>query len=274
MNDFSLGENEQKLRDALKRLLDYGLTILKPLEDISAMYKNNDDLGKAILVQHAFYAYHLNRSILCVAEQGFSEVGISLLRSLFETSMNVLYIESDKSNTASIAFLLEADRKKLSVVNEWLSFLSDHPDYEEKLSPKDKMLARKNELENGIAQMENKYGTLNFMDLKARAIRIDKIKGKPDNEFSYITIYRHFSEFTHITANALNNLTSEKDGKISIRLEPSNEGIDILLNSTYGIFLSFLGTISETFKLGHEPDLDKFYEEIKALSNGKVDLTP
>lgn len=272
MSKFTLPENERKQAKELDKLLKFGLKQINKVKQISFTDDPLKDLMSATTLQMVCSAHYLISGILAVSKKGLPEIGIILLRTLLESSITTMYIAMDTSGRRVRAFYLTAEKKRLKTSEDWLSFINLYPQYEKSLSSKANLQTRINQLKQDIKLIETRYGKLNFPDLKARALTVDKKVGKPDNEFMYVTVYKYFSDFTHLSALGLNALLKQTQDAIVVLIEPHSRGSDMLLVSSYGFYFAFLERLNEEFSLSLEGRLKHFSAKLKEISGGKVDF--
>lgn len=261
--DFLPSEEENQLATDLEQLLDFGYEQAKKV----SIPDTGKDMRLTTLFQMMGVVHHFTKGILLVAKQGLPEVGIVLLRSVLEANITTQYILLEKSDLRAISFYLDDEKDRKRWVKNFLEFYNKYPDYGSRFSPRSKLEELFNNLDANIQQIESRYGELNFPDLFARAIAIDKQRGKPDNEFMYRTIYRFFSHFSYLSSRGLNNFLKVDTTGIKFQIDPHSEGNDRLLISAYGLYLGFIETFIQEFGLNlvseSKPFQEKFQEMLK-----------
>ncbi len=274
MKKFVPSSKEKDLIIKLELLTKFGYSQLVDHLKVPQTQDSIKDLYHATLFQYIGIAHHLTVGITKIAKSGLPEVGLILLRTLIELSINVMYIQFDKTGRRSRAFYLDAEKSKRKIIKEWLEFVKRHPEYQSKL--KDTKTGLESKLikkDKDIKKLENLYGKLRFPSIKERAIAIDKSRGLPDNEFMYIAVYKYFCDFTHMSASGFNVLLEKSESATRFLLDPHHKGLDMLIISTYGLYLGFISFLNEYFDISAKKELDKFdamFKEFLETSNKVV----
>lgn len=269
---FKLSPLENNLVNELENLINLGHKQIEKYAKVPHTKDAKKDLHRATLLQNVGIAHHLTIGIVAVAKKGSPEVGIILLRTLLEVSINVIYFSADKSGKRARSFYLSAEKKRRGVIISWLKFIDKYPEYEKKLKSKKELENFLKQLNSDIASIEKSFGKLHFPNLRARAEKTDKLKKKPDNEFMYITVYKHFCDFAHMSATGLHILLEKSEDAVTFLVQPHNKGLEMLLFSACGLYIGFLEAFNEQYSLPSNKKLKKSAQRIQDLSGGKIKL--
>lgn len=255
----------QKLEELI-RFAD-GLLQKNPQRDL------NDFNHKQSILFLTFGAVNnYTEAMLTLCRNSYPDAAIVLLRSLLEVFINIRYILDTNSDKRLILFHLEDARSRINFSTEMISFIKRYPNFISKENPlTDETFLNQeiNKANEDIAVIKKHYkikgGRLpNLLD-KSKANDKKAKKNKGIFEYNYVTIYRFFSHYAHLTSRGLNTFLNQRpDGGYDLTTGKSMD-IGPAVATTYGIYLFFLENLMK-WKIIETHSLSKYIKTTKDFS--------
>lgn len=193
--------------------------------------------------------FNYTESIIILCEQGKFNAAQSLLRSLFEAHINVIYFQTgDVERRLAITAKAQFDWRK-KVIDLFIKLIKDYPNLE---SPIKGNLYNKDYLETTLEginkyrlaiitgnQLTEKDKDPNLLE-KAKLCDAAKIeKSEPGHfELMYHLVYRQLSSYTHLDIQGIESFVNkDSEGKYIFKEKPNE---DLLISESIGICVALI----------------------------------
>lgn len=204
--------------------------------------------------------------ILELCKMGRPDPSIPILRSLTEAWINSLYILTNSKNKSLYLYSIEDTYNRKASIQLYREFYKKYP--KQKVIFNEQGLSKlEKKLENELKVYETNLG-MKFLNKKEFDIAYGKLidrarivdnrlkKRKPDNsgsiEHNYLIVYKHLSEFTHLSMRGISNFLKEEDQNKALIMDRNYSDIEQILTTLYLYYLYFANKL-KYYKLINNP---------------------
>jgi sugar/nucleoside kinase (ribokinase family) len=214
------------------------------------------DFRLIVLLNMTLAVHRLIRGFMAQLKGGSNDGLQSYLRTLTETTININYILSDDTDNSAKAFILDSKRSRSKALGRIINLLEqDGAPSMARVNSIESYKKLKLRLEQELSEQESRLGAnnVNWPRIVDRAVI-----GNCDE--MYATVFWHFSQDTHMTADSLDRFAKEVDGGIAFTTKPDLSDLDLEIQSAYAYYFIFINLCSEKLGFPAEEELRKFHD--------------
>lgn len=220
---------------------------------------DNKLVNKSHLQNYLFFTvaplFNYTEAIIILSKSGKSNAAQMLLRSLFETHINIHYYSNgDIEKKLAVAAKRQFDWRR-TVVNSFIELITKYRNLE---SYKEKSVFNRGYLENKLIEINNNREII----VRSNGIKIDdkdpdlldkaklcdgmKLRGVESGHFEsmYHLVYRQLSSFVHLDMQGIESFNN-KNEKGEYFFEEKNDE-DLLISQSVGICIALIKDLYET----------------------------
>lgn len=252
-------EKNHLLLNKLRKLYDFGS------EQIEKIELNEDQPSfnnQVLLIQTAFINQYTH-GIIILCQQCLPESAMLLVRSAFESLLNINYILEDASDYRAKSFILHESKDKKKNARQIDCLYQQDPSLEKEKGflPSQELKDLIVQVNKNITNFEKREGkTFDWNDnLLIRLQELDRTNDNKDWEFQYRTIYWHLSQFSHATSRSSINMEKfdSNTKSIQIELDSHEEGLEFPIIMATVVYIELMSILSKRFNIPSKDELDR-----------------